>query len=103
MSAATRAAIESGNVEDPAIRAEMRENLRHSPATRFDVLQTFEHAHDVLGKRISALEKALAFAQAEAAKALQQDIEAFIAPAPDLSLDDLERMAERHRKDMETR
>jgi predicted ATPase len=83
LSKAARAAIEKDERVDPhgPIGREISENLRHSHATRREVLDVVEmFATEIKGlrTRIDQLERALAFAQAEAETALSTSIDVYL-------------------------
>jgi hypothetical protein len=83
LSQAARAALEKGDPIDPrsVIGREIAENLRHSHATRREVLDVVELlTTEIKGlrARIDQLERALSFAQAEAKSALSASIDSYL-------------------------
>jgi hypothetical protein len=83
LSEAARAAVEKDDPIDPhgPVGREISQNLRHSHTTRrevLDVAEMFATEIKSLRTRIDQLERALAFAQAEAKTALSTSIDAYL-------------------------
>ncbi len=102
LSEAAKAAINEGKIDPLSpVGREIKEHMRSSPATRFDLLDLSEVISGEiksLRKDVRELQGALAYAQSEAAKALDADLREPLERDTGKTLKELDQMAQRQKE-----